>query len=115
MEYKPPIDPSTAINDSEEECSALAPLKMNPEDYREIWAEYEMSEEQYNEMLGVIWEIAKTFVLMGYNEDISQIMFGNMVSKVSPDSEKLLNIECSKTIEHCAGNDAEKESADEGV
>ena len=56
----------------------VAPPKFDPEEYREDWAHVDISQEQFNNYLEVLWDIAQTFVLLGYNADISQIMMAHI-------------------------------------
>ena len=112
MQHDPPTAPQNTAMDKED-VSALAPLKMNPDDYKEIWADYELSDAQYNKLLEALWHIAQTFVLMGWNADISQIMLANLLKNSGPDSAKLLDGQCSGHFATCAPDNAEKESDDE--
>jgi len=98
---------------SEEDYSALNPLSINPEDYKSIWADYEMSEAQYNELLGVVWEIAHSFVLMGWNADISQILFASALQNAGSDSDKLLTNTYTKATTSGPNNGTEKVSDNE--
>lgn len=108
-----PIDNElTQLNELSGEIIAPT-LQLDPDEYREDWAEYEIPDEQFNEMLGVLWEMAQTFVLMGHNADITQILFANIIENSGKDSEKLLEREHTKNFKNCADHCIEKESGDE--
>lgn len=122
MEIPPHTSKSSAEQNPETETEndkylehyeALRPLKLNPEDYREIWADYEMTDEQYNELIEIIREIGQSFVLMGWNEDISQILFASALKNARPDSDKLLKDKYSKAADGDIEHTPKKESDDD--
>lgn len=54
---------------------ALAPLKCDPEKYRKYLDAFELSQEEQDELLGVVWKICRTFVEIGFGLDSVQNIF----------------------------------------
>jgi len=109
----PPQHLDETTTASERDVSEFAPLKINPDDYREIWADYEMTDTQFHELLSVVQDIALSFVNLGWNADISQIVFACAARNVRPDSDKLLQDTYSKATDNCIDLNAEEEKHDE--
>lgn len=67
-------------------------LKLDPEEYRSYLEEFDMTQEQQNELLEVLWNIMRTFVDIGWGLDSVQ-MFSVAKNEFSgPDSGKMLDI-----------------------
>ena len=67
-----------------------APLKFEPDDYRHHVDEFDLTEEQQNELLTSLWTIMSTLVDIGWGVDTVQILLPDLFTEVAPDSEKLL-------------------------
>ena len=94
MESELPTDTEKSCSKSDSDCAALAPLKLNPDEYREELAEFDMTKEQQDELLQVLWDIISTFVNIGWGVDTVQMFLPDIFGEVAPDfdadSEKLL-------------------------
>ncbi|MBX3639756.1 MAG: hypothetical protein KF888_04480 [Nitrosomonas sp.] len=69
---------------------AALPLKFEPDDYRHHVEEFDLTEEQRNDLLTSLWTIMSTLVDIGWGVDTVQILLPDIFAKVAPDSEKLL-------------------------
>lgn len=69
---------------------AATPLKFEPDDYRHHVDEFDLTEEQQNELLASLWSIMSTLVDIGWGVDTVQILLPDLFTEVAPDSEKLL-------------------------
>jgi hypothetical protein len=96
--------------ESLENIGYIPPLKLDPDDYREDWAEYEFSEHQLNELLEVLWHIAQTGVLMGWGADTVQVLFAHVFQNAGQDSKKLVKLDCAETFLNGSEREIEKES-----
>ncbi|MCP5275793.1 MAG: hypothetical protein H6936_13275 [Burkholderiales bacterium] len=67
-----------------------APLKFEPDDYRHHLDEFDLTQEQQNELLESLWMIMSTMVDIGWGVDTVQILLPDLFAEVAPDSEKLL-------------------------
>ena len=65
---------------------AAAPLKLDPDEYREHLEEFDLSREQEDELLEALWNILRTFVDIGFGLDSVQLF-------VSPEDEKASGID----------------------
>ena len=65
-------------------------MKCNPDDYREDLACFELSQEQEDELILTLWEIARMFVEMSYGISPINNIFSSLVDKADPDSGNLL-------------------------
>ena len=70
----------------------LAPLQLDPDEYREHLAEFDMTEEQQNELLGVLWNIMRTFVEIGFGLDSVQMFSVASDEKSRSDSGNRLQV-----------------------
>ena len=52
---------------------SVPPLQLDPDDYREDLAEFDLTAQQENELLEVLWNIMASFVAMGYGLDSVQL------------------------------------------
>jgi len=66
------------------------PLKLEPDDYRHHLDEFDLTQEQQNELLESLWTIMSTLVDIGWGVDTVQILLPELFTEVAPDSEKLL-------------------------
>lgn len=64
-------------------------LELNPEDYREHLDD-DLSEEQQNELLHILWDIMRTMVDIGWGVDNVQLVLPELFEDVAQDSAKLL-------------------------
>ncbi len=62
-----------------------APLALDPDKYRRYLDDFELSEEQQNELLAVLWNICRTFVEIGFGVDSVQTIFSGIVEKTLQD------------------------------
>ncbi|SEN41815.1 hypothetical protein [Nitrosomonas marina] len=69
---------------------AAAPLKFKPDNYRHHLDEFDLTQEQQNELLESLWTIMSTLVDIGWGVDTVQILLPELFAEVAPDSEKLL-------------------------
>lgn len=69
---------------------ALPPLEMNIEDFRDDLSGLELSEEEANELLTMIWKIMSTMVDMGWGVDVTHIVLPELFEKSCKDDEKSL-------------------------
>ena len=69
---------------------AAAPLEFEPDDYRHHVDEFDLTEDQQNELLTSLWTIMSTLVDIGWGVDTVQILLPDLFAEVAPDSEKLL-------------------------
>jgi len=67
-----------------------APLKLEPDDYRHHLDDFDLTEEQQNELLLSLWHIMSTLVDIGWGVDTVQLLLPDIFAKVAPDSEKLV-------------------------
>ena len=67
-----------------------APLKLEPDDYRHHFNEFDLTEDQKNELLQTLWSIMSTLVDIGWGVDTVQMLLPDIFTEVAPDSEKLL-------------------------
>lgn len=66
------------------------PLKLEPDDYRHHLDEYDLAQEQQNELLQSLWHIMSTLVDIGWGVDTVQLLLPDIFAEVAPDSEKLV-------------------------
>ncbi|MEN8129340.1 MAG: hypothetical protein ABFS45_03925 [Pseudomonadota bacterium] len=64
----------------------ITPLTLDPDKYREHLDEFDLSEEQQNELLETLWNIMRTFVEIGFGLDSVQIFSSPMIEKARRDS-----------------------------
>ncbi|MEW7988313.1 MAG: hypothetical protein AB2799_21175 [Candidatus Thiodiazotropha sp.] len=81
MNHDPTI--KDKIADSPEGLGSNSPkaLKLDPEKYRDYLDEFELSEEQQNELLETLWHIMRTFVEIGWGLDSVQSVFSGIAEK----------------------------------
>ena len=77
------INTSTAKN-------SVASLEFEPNDYRHHLDDFDLSEDQQNELLASLWYIMSTLVDIGWNVDTVQILLPDIFTEVAPDSKKLI-------------------------
>lgn len=86
-----PKTPPNAI-----ETADYTPLVLNPVDYCEDMAEFNLTQEQETELLTILWEIAATFAMMGFGMEATQLALNSVFKNVAPDSEGAVTIELIK-------------------
>ncbi len=85
-------------------------VEFKAEDYLQHIEEFDLSEEQQNELLQTLWNIMSTFVDIGWGVDTVQLYLPDLFNepsneKLAPDSGKLL--ESKSSVEH--QNNSQKE------
>lgn len=68
----------------------MPPLKLDPEEYRAHLEEYDLTEEQENELLETLWHIMRTFVEIGFGVDSVQMFLAEKAEKSGQDSGNTL-------------------------
>lgn len=81
---------------------AAAPLVLEPDDYRHHLDDFDLTEEQQNELLETLWSIMSIFVDIGWGVDTVQMFFPDIFAEVAPDSEKLLESKDASEIDQTA-------------
>ena len=70
------------------------PLALDPDEYREHLEDFDLTAEQENELLAVLWNIMRTFVDIGFGLDSVQVFStgkpGEAVEISGPDSGNAL-------------------------
>jgi hypothetical protein len=79
---------------------AATPLKFESDDYRHHVEEFDLTEEQQNELLASLWSIMSTMVDIGWGVDSVQLLLPDLFSEVAPDSEKLLESDNAPEFEN---------------
>jgi hypothetical protein len=89
-------------------------FQLDPDEYREHLAEFDMSREQQDELLGVLWNIMRTFVEIGFGLDSVQMFSGVPDEKTGPDSGNTLGMKDSThQFNQVATRDTIKEEHDD--
>lgn len=71
-------------------------LRLNPDDYRQGLAAFDMTKEQENELLGVLWQIMKTMVEIGWGVNSVQYLLPEIFEAASADSPQIQSTEPQK-------------------
>ena len=61
-----------------------APLKFEPDDYRHHLDEFDLTQEQQNELLESLWMIMSTMVDIGWGVDTVQILLPDATKNIPP-------------------------------
>ena len=69
---------------------ALPKLTLNPDRYREHLSAFELTIEQQNDMMQVLWNMMNTFVDIGWGVDTVQMFLPELFEKAGPDSGNLI-------------------------
>jgi len=69
---------------------AYSNLALEPDQYRADLEEFNMTQEQENELLQVLWNMMSTMVEIGWGVDTVQIILPELFDKAGQDSDKLL-------------------------
>jgi hypothetical protein len=88
---------------------AVAPLKLDPDDYRHHFNEFDLTEDQQNELLQALWYIMSTFVDIGWRVDTVQMLLPDIFTEVAPDSEKLLESHSASELDQATDTEKGKE------
>lgn len=72
------------------------PLRLNPDDYRQELAAFDMTKEQENEMLEVLWHIMKTMVEIGWGVNNVQYLLPDVFKTACTDSPQTQSTELDK-------------------
>lgn len=72
--------------------NTLKPLTLNVEDYREEMAEFELTQEQEQELLQILWNITHQFAQMGFGMESTQLIMEALLKTVDQDSGKPLQV-----------------------
>ena len=89
---KPRGSPDTRTQDDE----AFPTLKLEPEKYREHLDGLEITDEQAEELLQILWTIMHTMVDIGMGLDSIQTLFATLAENTGQDSGKDSTIEKKK-------------------
>lgn len=94
MPYEKSTDHSLKNKSIAKQLHHQRPLSLNPDDYRQDLASFQLTEEQENELLDILWNIMKTMVGIGWGVDTVHYLlpeiFGNASTETSPsDSTKI--------------------------
>lgn len=84
---KLPVDeyPPTTTHPSNPQGEVSLPaLTLDPEKYRQGLAEFDMTPEQENELLAVLWNIMSNMVDMGFGIDSTQLVLSSLFENVEP-------------------------------
>lgn len=68
----------------------LPALKLNPDRYREHLSTFDLSDDQQNELMLILWNIMTTLVDIGWGVDTVQYFLPEIFENSSSDSGKLL-------------------------
>ncbi len=75
---------TNTINDT------AAPLKLEADEYRHHLGEFDLTEDQQNELLQSLWYIMSILVDIGWGVDTVQLLLPDIFAEVAPDSKKLV-------------------------
>ncbi len=75
---------------------AFPALVLDPDEYREDLAAFNLTREQENELLAVLWNIMCTMVDIGFGEDSVQMILPAILKNASADSVNKLEQKDSK-------------------
>ncbi len=107
----PPTLPETS---EQADNRALPKLTLEPDRYREHLSAFELSTQQQNEMMQILWNIMSTMVDIGWGVDTVQLFLPELFEKTGPDSGNLLQQTHTPPMNTQAINAAKtKDSADE--
>ena len=91
MKGDTPDKPINLLSGSPSAIASHAPLKLDPEDFREEIAELELNDEQAHELLQNLWHIMSIFVDMGWGVDTLQLVLPELHKDLAQDSKELLD------------------------
>jgi hypothetical protein len=63
----------------------ITPLTLDPNKYRSYLEEFDLTEEQENELLAILWRILSTMVDIGFGLDSVQMLFPAMIENAGVD------------------------------
>lgn len=70
--------------------NSLKPLVLNPDEFRDDLAEFELTREQENELLQTLWNIMSTMVNIGWGVDSVQMLLPDLFEKAGDDYGNLV-------------------------
>ncbi|PTN12485.1 hypothetical protein [Nitrosomonas aestuarii] len=92
---------------------SAAPLKLEPDAYRHHLDEFDLTQDQQNELLSSLWAIMSTMVDIGWGVDTVQILLPDIYAEVAPDSEKLLESQDAPEFDQAADTHKKGQKNDE--
>jgi hypothetical protein len=72
--------------------NTFSPLALNFDDYKEEMAEFELTQEQEQELLQTLWNIMYQFAQMGFGMESTQLIMEALLKTVDQDSGKPLQV-----------------------
>lgn len=90
-----------------------ASLEFEPDNYRHHLDEFDLTQEQQNELLSSLWTIMSTLVDIGWGVDTVQILLPDIFTEVAPDSEKLLESQGASEFDQAADTQEKGQKNDE--
>ena len=90
MTHQTISDDKVLVCAEDDQCQTR-PLQFDPEKYRHMLDTIELTEAEKDEMLGVLWEIMQSFVLLGWGLDPTQSVFASIAQKAWAASEEREN------------------------
>ena len=103
MTYKDTLHDSS-IRPSVTEAKGQEPLLIDLEKYRKDLSGFEMTTEQENELLQVLWNIMSIFVDIGWGVDTVQLVLPDLFKEVAPDSEKRIESDTAQLFNQTAAS-----------
>ncbi len=101
-------------SEEQNDIAVVPPLQLEPDDYRDELAEFELTPEQETELLQVLWNIMSTMVDLGWGLDSVQLFSLPKAHKIDSDSsDKVKLTDNNQAFNQTAGNTTEKGNNDE--
>lgn len=95
----------------EKEAAEIASLELDPAEFREDLAEFELSKKQEEELFHALVAIMRSFVEIGWGVDNVQMFFPELFEKTGRDSGKLLESKHTEIIKHESASTAGKDDS----
>lgn len=89
-------------NQDTDKPTSVAPPALNPDDYREELAEFDLTEEQEKELLQTLWHIMSTFVDIGWGVDTVQMFLPGLFENTGADSGKFISSKNTENFNQAA-------------
>ena len=94
MVCEPPItDNETTTGEALGDSAAQPPLQINPDEYREDLADFDLTKEQQDELLQTLWNMMSMMVDLGWGLDSVQLFAPNKL-----DAESINQVEQPENI-----------------